>query len=197
MYERLILASSNTGKLREFRAMLGKRVGELVTQDAAGMVGADETGLSFVENALLKARHASQQSGLAALADDSGLVVEVLKGAPGIYSARYAGPHATDSDNNAKLLRELDRFTSPRLAYYVAAIVLVRYPQDPMPLIAQAQWHGEILHVAQGQGGFGYDPLFYVPEEGMTAAEMSPDRKNRLSHRAKALAELLAAWPLA
>ncbi len=197
MFERLVLASSNQGKLREFKALLGNRVGDLVTQDALGIVGADETGMSFVENALLKARYASQQSGLAALADDSGLVVDALYGAPGIYSARYAGPDAKDEDNNAKLLRELDGIPAPRPAYYVAVIVLVKYPQDPMPLIAQAQWHGEILLRARGQGGFGYDPLFYVPEAGMTAAEMSPEHKNLLSHRAKALAQLLVAWPSA
>ncbi len=190
-YKRVVLASSNPGKIRELRALLQEAVAEILPQDELGITGAEETGYSFVENALLKARHASRQSGLPALADDSGLVVDALHGAPGIYSARYAGPSATDLENNQKLVQALCTIAAPRTAYYVAVIVLVRHAMDPVPLIAEAHWHGEIILEAQGSNGFGYDPHFWIPECAVTAAQLEPRVKNALSHRGKALQSLL------
>ncbi|MGI9245388.1 MAG: RdgB/HAM1 family non-canonical purine NTP pyrophosphatase [Steroidobacteraceae bacterium] len=154
---------------------------------------AAETGLTFVENALLKARHAAAASGLPAIADDSGLEVDALQGAPGIYSARYAGPGADDAANNAKLLRELDAVPDPaRTARYRCAMVYLRWPADPAPVIAQAQWDGRIGRRPQGSGGFGYDPLFVLDDGVRTAAELLPDEKNERSHRGQALRALVA-----
>jgi XTP/dITP diphosphohydrolase len=193
MIRRVVLASSNAGKLREFRALLGGLAVDLVAQGELGIEAADEPHLTFVENALAKARHAAARSGLAAIADDSGLCVPALQGAPGVHSARFAGSGATDADNNAELLRRLagaGAGAGGREAHYVCVLVAVRSATDPEPLIAEAYWHGEILAQARGAGGFGYDPLFFVPTHGCTAAELAPDEKNRISHRGVASREL-------
>lgn len=193
MTQRLVLASSNAGKLREFNSLLADFGFEVVRQADLGVTDAEETGLSFVENALLKARHASQVTGLAALADDSGLVVDALGGQPGIYSARFAGQPTNDAANNAKLLTALKGVPiEQRTARFRCCIVLVRYPTDPVPLIAEASWEGLILTELQGQQGFGYDPLFYLPSQACTAAELEASEKNRISHRGQALQRLRA-----
>lgn len=192
---RVVLASGNAGKQREFAALLGELPIELVLQSAIGIAGAEETGSTFEANALLKARHAAAASGLAALADDSGLEVDALGGRPGVRSARYAGPAASDEDNNRKLLEELAQVPdAARTARYRCVLALVRSGDDPAPLLAAGTWEGHIARAAAGQGGFGYDPLF-VPR-GMTlhAAELDPALKNRLSHRGQAAAELLRLW---
>ena len=193
MSQRLVLASSNAGKLREFNSLLADFGFEVIRQADLGVTDAEETGLSFVENALLKARHASQITGLAALADDSGLVVDALGGQPGIYSARFAGQPTNDAANNAKLLEALKNVPAEqRTARFHCCIVLVRHPTDPVPLIAEASWEGMILNAIQGQQGFGYDPLFYVPTHRCTAAELEATEKNRISHRGQALQRLRA-----
>jgi XTP/dITP diphosphohydrolase len=196
MSRRIVLASSNAGKLREFRALLEPGDFEVVSQGELGIESAEEPHLTFVENALAKARHAAARSGLPALADDSGLCVQALGGAPGVHSARFAGPDASDAANNAELLRRMqDR--SDRLGHYVCVLVAVRSADDPEPLLADGRWHGEILREPRGSGGFGYDPLFYVPECSCTAAELTAERKNRVSHRGLAMRELarrLDAW---
>lgn len=193
MTQRLVLASSNVGKLREFNSLLTDFGFEVVRQADLGVTDAEETGLSFVENALLKARHASQVTGLAALADDSGLVVDALDGQPGIYSARFAGQPTNDAANNAKLLAALKAVPpEQRTARFRCCIVLVRYPTDPVPLIAEASWEGQIITELQGQQGFGYDPLFYVPSHACTAAELDSIEKNQISHRGQALQRLQA-----
>ncbi len=193
MSQRLVLASSNAGKLREFNSLLADFEFEVIRQADLGVTDAEETGLSFVENALLKARNASQITGLAALADDSGLVVDALGGQPGIYSARFAGQPTNDAANNAKLLEALKNVSAEqRTARFHCCIVLVRHPTDPVPLIAEASWEGMILNAIQGQQGFGYDPLFYVPTHRCTAAELEATEKNRISHRGQALQRLRA-----
>lgn len=193
---KLILASGNAGKLREFREILAPQGFELVAQGELGIPDPDETGLSFVENALLKARHASERSGLPALADDSGLCVDALGGAPGLYSARYAGAHGDHPANIAKLLAELaNRDDSQRSAFFISVIALIRHPLDPAPLIAEGRWHGHILHAPRGNGGFGYDPVFLDPDSGLSAAELEPAHKHRISHRGRAVAELLKTLP--
>lgn len=193
--KRFVLATGNTGKLREFEQILGRDGVEFLTQRSLNITDADETGLSFVENAILKARHASTQSGLPALADDSGLEVDALRGQPGIYSARYAGPGATDQQNNAKLLQALkDVAAEDRTARFQCAIAFMRFPADPMPFIAQASWEGSILFAPAGLNGFGYDPLFHVPSHGCASAMLEPSVKNSMSHRGQALRKLLAHW---
>jgi len=190
---RLVLASGNPGKLREFQGLLGQCGFHVQAQSELGIESAEETGLTFLENALLKARHASAQSGLPALADDSGLAVDALNGAPGIYSARYAGAGASDADNNAKLLQALNGLPeSQRGACYHCVLVFVHHARDPVPLIASGCWRGRILTQPQGEGGFGYDPLFHVPDQGCSAAQLAPDQKARLSHRACASERLVA-----
>ncbi len=190
--ETLVLASGNTGKLRELTAMLMPLGIKVTPQSEYKVEDVEETGLTFVENAILKARHASQISGLPALADDSGLEVDHLQGRPGIYSARFAGPDARDPDNNAKLLDSLDGVPdAQRGAEYQCVLVLMRHHQDPTPLIVQGSWRGRILTEPRGDGGFGYDPLFWCEQEQCTAAELQPQRKAALSHRGKALAKLL------
>ena len=188
---KLVLASNNPGKLREIRALLPSSM-EIVLQASLGIPEAEEPHPTFVENALGKARHASRAARLPALADDSGLCVPALGGAPGVHSAYYAGREGTreerDARNNQKLLAELKE---ERAAYYYCAMVLVRHPEDPRPLIAEGLWHGEIARAPRGAGGFGYDPLFLVTKLGKTAAELPADQKNRLSHRARALDNLL------
>jgi XTP/dITP diphosphohydrolase len=196
MTRRVVLASSNAGKLREFSDLLAGLDFDVVAQGDLGIESADEPHLTFRENALAKARHASECSGLPALADDSGLCVAALQGAPGVRSARFAGPTADDAANNAELLRRL-RDHRDRRAHYTCVLVAVASADDPEPLVADARWPGEILQSPRGSGGFGYDPLFLVPERGCTAAELSAEDKNRISHRGLALRELvrqLAAW---
>jgi XTP/dITP diphosphohydrolase len=187
----IVIASGNPGKLREFQTLFNGSGIELLAQSAFNVPAVEETGLSFVENALLKARHASRHTGLPALADDSGIEVDALRGAPGIYSARYAGAHATDDDNNRKLLTELEHIPdSERSARYQCVIVYLRFVEDPMPAVCQGTWEGMIARAYKGDGGFGYDPLFYLPERGCTAAELSADEKNRISHRGQAVRAL-------
>lgn len=192
--KRIVLATGNAGKLRELAGMLSDNDIQIVSQTELGVTEADETGLSFVENAILKARNASRQTGLPAIADDSGLEVDALDGAPGIYSARYAGAQATDADNTAKLLRELqDVPLEQRGARFRCAMVYIRHALDPAPLICEGVWEGRILDTPRGNNGFGYDPVFLVPERGCASAELPPEEKNRLSHRGQALKKMVAA----
>ena len=191
-WPRLVVATANPGKLREFRQLLAGVATELVSQTELGVPSPPETESTFVGNALLKARHAAGLSGCPALADDSGLEVDALGGAPGVRSARYAGDGADDAANNARLLSELEGVPDPRRARYRAVIVLVRDADDPEPLVAEGVWEGRIAHRLRGDGGFGYDPLFLVGDGERTAAELDPAEKNRISHRALALQRLLA-----
>ena len=192
--KRIVLATGNAGKLRELAGMLSDSDIQIVSQTELGVTEAYETGLSFVENAILKARNASRQTGLPAIADDSGLEVDALDGAPGIYSARYAGAEATDADNTAKLLRELqDVPPEQRGARFRCAMVYLRHALDPAPLICEGVWEGRILDAPRGNNGFGYDPVFLVPERGCASAELPPEEKNRLSHRGQALKKMVAA----
>ncbi|AAW74395.1 nucleoside-triphosphate diphosphatase [Xanthomonas oryzae] len=187
----LVLASGNAGKLEELRAMLAGLPLRIVAQGELGVDDVPETGLTFVENALIKARHASAVTGLPALADDSGLIVDALDGAPGLYSARYAGSPTNALANNAKLLDAMRGVPAERRsARFYAVIVLLRHPEDPQPLIAEGSWEGTITTEPRGDGGFGYNPVFLDPVYGLTAAEMDSALKNRLSHRAVALATL-------
>ena len=189
--QRIVLASSNPGKLKEFGALLADSGLDVVPQASLGIADAEETGLTFVENALLKARHASRISGLPALADDSGLCVAHLRGAPGLYSARYSGTHGDNAANNARLLRELDGVpTEQRGAFFICVLVLLQHADDPAPLIAEGRWHGHVLTEQRGTHGFGYDPLFLPEDETVSAAELPPGLKNRISHRGRALALL-------
>ncbi|HIF89577.1 MAG TPA: RdgB/HAM1 family non-canonical purine NTP pyrophosphatase [Candidatus Thioglobus sp.] len=189
--KKLILATGNSGKVRELDAMLSG-VYEVISQKELGVNEVPETGLSFVENALIKARNASKQTGLPALADDSGLVVDALSGAPGIYSARYAGKGASDEENLQKLLSDLKRNNNDnRRARFWCALTFVQHCQDPTPVIIQRGWEGEIIDEVRGEGGFGYDPIFYVPSHGCTSAELSPEEKNKISHRGQALQAFL------
>jgi len=191
---KVVLATGNKGKLRELQAMLAAKGLEIVAQTALGVPEAEETGASFRENALLKARHAARHTGLAAIADDSGLEVDALGGAPGIYSARYAGPEATDADNLQKLLKELDGMPAEkRRARFRCVIAYLRKADDPAPLVCEGVWEGSILEAPRGTNGFGYDPVFLVPGRNLSSAELSPEEKNRLSHRGQALAKLAAA----
>jgi len=188
---RLILASSNRGKLVEMRELLSGLEVELIPQADLGIGDADEIASTFVENALLKARHAARASGLAALGDDSGICVDELGGAPGLYSARYAGAHGDAQANIAKLLHELrDVPDARRAAHFYCVIVLLRSADDPMPLIAEGRWDGSILEAPRGNGGFGYDPVFYDPALRIGAAELDASIKNRVSHRGQALARM-------
>jgi XTP/dITP diphosphohydrolase len=191
--ERLVLASGNAGKLVELRALLDHDF-DLHAQSEFGVDDIEETGLTFIENALLKARHAARTTGLPALADDSGLCVDALDGAPGLYSARYAGTHGDAGANIAKLLRELEGVPEDRRgAHFHAVVVLLRHADDPRPLVVEGSWHGRILTAPRGDGGFGYDPVFLDPELGRSAAELEPALKHRVSHRGRALARLRAA----
>ena len=193
MTQKIVLASGNAGKLREFQQLLAGCGFDVVPQSAYQVDNADETGLTFVENAIIKARHACHHTGLPAIADDSGLEVDALNGRPGIYSARYAGSGASDGDNNAKLLQELHTVPeAQRTARYHCVLAFMRHAEDPTPLLCHGSWEGRILTAARGQGGFGYDPLFFVPTHGCAAAELDKDEKNRISHRGMAMADLLA-----
>lgn len=188
---RIVLASSNPGKLAEFNDLLADSGLQVQPQSAFDVPDAEETGLTFVENALLKARHASRISELPALADDSGLCVTHLRGAPGLYSARYSGTHGDNAANNARLLRELDGVPSEqRGAFFICVLVLLQHADDPAPLIAEGRWHGRVLTEQRGVHGFGYDPLFLPDDETVSAAELPPGLKNRISHRGRALSLL-------
>lgn len=189
---RVVLATANPGKLRELGALLAPFNVEVLSKAVFSQEDVAEAGLTFVENALLKARHAARVSNLPAIADDSGLAVDALQGAPGIYSARYAGASATDEDNLQKLLHELDATPEPRTAHYCCALVYLRWAEDPFPVVCQASWSGHILRERRGSGGFGYDPVFWLPDRQLTAAELSAADKNRLSHRGQALHALIA-----
>ncbi|MBT6022866.1 MAG: RdgB/HAM1 family non-canonical purine NTP pyrophosphatase [Candidatus Thioglobus sp.] len=190
--KKIILASNNKGKIREFNAML-KGVYEVVSMSDMNVEEVPEIGLTFVENALIKARNASEQSGLPALADDSGIVVDALNGAPGIYSARFTGEHGDDEANTQKVLRDMSQIPDgQRSARFWCAIVFVEHANDPTPIIIQRGWEGEILREKAGKNGFGYDPIFYVPTHSKASAELSPEIKNTISHRGKALQALLA-----
>ncbi len=190
---RVVLATGNPGKLQELQAMLEPLGVEVVPLSQFTRVAVPETGLTFVENALIKARHASQLTKLPAIADDSGLEVDALQGAPGIYSARYAGEHASDEDNLRKLLAALSgRKPAERTARYCCALVYMRWEHDPFPLISQASWEGRITDVPRGTGGFGYDPIFELSQRSVTVAELPAAEKNQLSHRGQALRGLVA-----
>jgi len=189
----VVLASGNTGKLREFQQLLHGCEFSVLPQSDFAVAEAEENGLSFVENALIKARNAAAHTGLAAIADDSGLEVDALRGEPGIYSARYAGAHNSDGDNNQKLLEALkDIPEQQRSARFQCLLVFMRHAQDPVPIICQGTWQGRILLAPSGDNGFGYDPLFFVPEHGCSSAQLSPTLKNSISHRGRAMALLLS-----
>ncbi|MEI7532435.1 MAG: RdgB/HAM1 family non-canonical purine NTP pyrophosphatase [Betaproteobacteria bacterium] len=190
MLKNIVLASSNAGKLLEFHALLSPLGIELISQESLNITPAEEPFFTFVENSLTKARHASKASGMPALADDSGICVEALQGAPGILSARFSGKDATDELNNQKLISLLKNEPNKK-AHYVCAITLVRHSLDPEPLIAIGRWHGEVIDTPRGKFGFGYDPYFFLPSLGLTAAEISLVEKNKISHRSIAMAELL------
>jgi XTP/dITP diphosphohydrolase len=191
-HKELVLASGNRGKIDEFQQLLGKLGWRIRPQSEFATIEVEETGLSFIENAILKARNAAAYSGLPALADDSGLEVDALKGAPGIYSARFAGEFANDSDNNQKLLEKLEGVSAEeRGARFHCVLAFMRNENDPTPLICEGVWEGLILTSPRGDNGFGYDPLFYIPELNCCSAELAPLQKNKLSHRAKAMTMLL------
>ncbi|MEN3157006.1 RdgB/HAM1 family non-canonical purine NTP pyrophosphatase [Alkalimonas sp. NCh-2] len=191
--KQLVLATGNPGKVTELAAMLAPFACTVTPQSEFKLADADETGLSFVENAIIKARHAALHTGLPAIADDSGLAVDALRGAPGIYSARFAGEGASDTDNVHKLLQALnDVPKQQRLAQFHCVLVFMRHAEDPTPLISHGRWQGVIHQQPQGQGGFGYDPVFYLPELNCTAAELSKAQKQQLSHRGQALRQLLS-----
>jgi len=192
--KKLVLASNNAKKIKELNALLAPLGFEVIPQGQLGIPEAEEPHCTFVENALAKARHAAQHAGLPALADDSGLCVRALGGAPGVISARFAGEPKSDARNNEKLLADLAG-QSDRRAHFVSVLVLVRSADDPQPIIAEGEWHGEILTTPRGAEGFGYDPLFYVPAQCMTAAELDADTKNRLSHRGQAMQQLIDRLP--
>jgi len=190
MTQRLILASNNAGKLKEFAQLLGPIGLDLHPQGEFDVPEAEEPFGTFVENALAKARHASRLTGLPALADDSGVCVNALGGAPGVYSARYAGEPKSDANNSRKLVADLATL-SDKSAYYYCVLVYVRHPEDPQPIIADGRWNGEIIATPRGENGFGYDPYFLIPSLGKTTAELAPDEKNALSHRGQALRALV------
>jgi len=194
MNRRIVLASNNAGKVREFNQLLAGTELEVVPQSEFAVEEIEETGLTFVENAILKARNAAAHTGLAAIADDSGLEVDALQGAPGIYSARYAGAGASDRQNLEKLLADIrDVPDTQRTARFQCLMVYLRHASDPTPRIFQGTWEGRILHAPQGENGFGYDPVFFVPEQQCSSAELAPEVKNRLSHRGQAVRQLVAA----
>ncbi len=191
----IVLASNNSGKLREFHQMFNNTSLNIISQSEYSVSDAEETGLSFIENAILKARHCCEKTQLPSIADDSGLAVDYLQGAPGIYSARYAGEHGNDAKNNKKLLSNLSAAPKDqRSAQFICALAFMRHAEDPTPIVCQASWEGTILSEAQGEHGFGYDPLFWVPEKKCSSAQLAPEIKNAISHRAKALQLLLASF---
>jgi XTP/dITP diphosphohydrolase len=190
--EKIVIASNNRGKLKEIEALFSGKGISIVPQSDFSISDADETGLSFVENAIIKARHASEQSKLPAIADDSGIEVDILDGEPGIYSARFAGEGASDEDNLNLLLEKLKQSGEAKpIARFQCAMVYLRHASDPTPLIAQRSWQGHIVFEPRGSNGFGYDPIFYIPDQGCTSAELTPQLKNKISHRAQAMQLLL------
>lgn len=192
MSQKIVLASGNKGKLREFQELLANRGFEVLPQSDFAVTEAEETGTTFVENAIIKARHACRATGLPAIADDSGIEVDALNGRPGVYSARYSGASATDASNNEKLLRELTGVPeAQRTARYHAVLAYMRHADDPTPILCHGVWEGIILTEPRGEGGFGYDPLFLVPSHQCASAELDKAEKNRISHRGKAMQELL------
>ena len=194
--KKLVVASSNPGKLQELLRLFDGLGYELYPQSALNVPDVAETGTTFVENAIIKARNAAQHTGFAALADDSGIEVDALNGAPGVYSARFSGADASDEANNALLVEKLRAVPEQqRSARYRAVIVFMRNAADPSPIICEGSWEGQILLEPRGLGGFGYDPYFYLPEQGCTSAELSAEQKNQQSHRGKALRELLEKLP--
>ncbi len=194
MTQRIVLASNNAGKVREFNQLLADSGFEVLPQSEFNVVEAEETGLTFVKNAILKARNAAEHTGLPAIADDSGLEVDALDGAPGIYSARFAGAGASDQQNLEKLLDDIkDIPDAQRTARFQCLMVYLRHAKDPTPQIFQGTWEGRILHAPQGDNGFGYDPVFFVPTHNCSSAELEPDVKNSLSHRGQALKQLIEA----
>lgn len=196
MTQKIVLASGNKGKVTELSQMLAPFNLQVIPQTELAVTDADETGLTFIENAIIKARHAALITGLPAIADDSGLAVDALDGAPGIYSARYAGEAASDSSNIDKLLEALKNVPeNKRSAQFHCVLVYLRHAEDPTPVVCHGVWHGNITQQRVGGGGFGYDPVFYVASEGCTSAELSRERKQQLSHRGKALAQLLRQLP--
>lgn len=188
--KKLVIASNNPGKLAEFRVLLAPLDIEVVTQSELGITEAEEPHPTFIENALAKARHVSQLSGLPALADDSGICVDALHGMPGVLSARYSGLQSSDDRNNQTLLKAMQQHAN-RKAHYFCVLILLRAPDDPQPLVAEGEWHGEIALTPSGNGGFGYDPLFWLPELGKTSAELEREQKHLISHRGKAMKVLL------
>lgn len=190
---KIVLATGNQGKVREMSDLLADFGFEVLAQSEFNVVDADETGTTFIENAIIKARHAAKETGLAAIADDSGLEVDYLKGAPGIYSARFAGQGASDEENLNKLLKAMEGVPEEqRSARFHCVLVLMRHAEDPTPIVCHGKWEGRILTKAQGENGFGYDPIFYVPEDNCSSAQLEPARKKQLSHRGKALKTLFA-----
>ncbi len=190
--QQIVLATSNAGKVREFNRMLENTGIEVVLQSKFNVQSPAETGTTFIENAIIKARAAALATNLPAIADDSGICVDGLQGAPGVYSARYSGEHATDESNLCKLIEAVkDLPEKERSAHYHCVLVLMRHGQDPAPIVCQASWHGTIICDRRGTNGFGYDPIFYVPLLGKTAAELEPEVKNRISHRGQAMTDLL------
>ncbi|SQI35699.1 dITP/XTP pyrophosphatase [Leminorella richardii] len=192
--QKVVLATGNPGKVRELANLLGDFGFDVIAQTDLGVDSAEETGLTFIENAIIKARHAAQVTGLPAIADDSGIAVDAIGGAPGIYSARYAGVDASDTENLNKLLETLkDIPEGQRQAQFHCVLVYMRHAEDPIPLVFHASWPGEVLFSPAGKGGFGYDPIFYIPELNCTAAELSHEHKSKISHRGQALSMLLDA----
>lgn len=192
--QKVVLATGNPGKVNELADLLRDFGMDIVAQTSLGVESAEETGLTFIENAILKARHAAAQTGLPAIADDSGISVDALGGAPGIYSARYAGEDATDEQNLIKLLEAMKNVPDDqRQAQFNCVLVYLRHAEDPTPLVFHGSWHGVITHERKGQGGFGYDPIFYVPELGCTSAELTKAEKQAVSHRGRALTMMLDA----
>lgn len=189
---KIVLASNNQGKIREFQSLLTPFQLEVISQAELNVSEIEETGKTFIENAILKARHAAKETGLPALADDSGLVVNALHGAPGIYSARYAGKEASSSNNIKKLLHELkDTPDEKRDAFFYCVLVFMQHDQDPTPIVCEGKWQGKILHAPQGEQGFGYDPVFFVPSKNKSAAQLTSEEKNSMSHRGMALQLLM------
>lgn len=196
-FPNIVLASNNAGKLREFSEMFSPLLITITPQGELGVDDAIEDGLSFVENAIIKARHACQQTGLPAIADDSGLEVDALNGEPGIFSARYAGEHGNDQANNSLLLEKLSGIPpEQRTARFQCVLAFMRHANDPTPLVCHGSWEGAILDNARGENGFGYDPLFWVPEKKLSSAELAKPEKNKISHRAKALQKLIQHFSL-
>ncbi|MCW8335884.1 XTP/dITP diphosphatase [Vibrio sp. SCSIO 43135] len=190
---KIVLATGNQGKVREMADLLSEFGFDVVAQSEYSVSEVAETGTTFIENAIIKARHAAKETGLPAIADDSGLEVDYLKGAPGIYSARFAGEKATDQQNLEKLLKEMEGVPSEqRSARFHCVLVLMRHEHDPTPIVCHGKWEGQILEQAQGDNGFGYDPVFFVPEDNCASAQLEPARKKQLSHRGKALSKLFA-----